>query len=251
MFKIIILSILVLLFSARAYFRTMDWRNSTELFLSALRDPPNDMYRALRLEILAGICQMDPTQLNKRQCLTFLNDGLHYLNNVLVRVDKPAPEIIRFYGLDQHSEKAKMAYVLSFVLMEQKEKNPYAPLEPYMKEVTDTQIVHHYLSYLIQNNRLDDIEELCKRAIAVRKSPPALIGLSIVEQRKYKNIAKAEAYLIEAHAMFPYDVVVLQECVRFYNEIKSPAGVNYYLKLHALRVHQEGKDATVFINKKS
>lgn len=248
MTKLIILSLVVILFSARSYYRSLDWRNSNTLFLSALKDAPSDLYKGLRLAILSGLCGMDVEVKDKKKCVEYLQDGGVHLNKVLMRVDRPAPPLIKYYGLDEASEKGKAAYVFSFILSEQKQKDPYKVLEPFIKDITDTQIIHHYLTHLIQNNKLDEIEEMCTRAIKIRKSPPALIGLSIVQHKKYGNIAKAEEYLVEAHHMFPYDVVVLMELIKFYGEINNIAGQQFYLKKYSLRIHQEGKDATVVIS---
>lgn len=249
MTKILILSLIVILFSTRAYFRTLDWRNSNTLFLSALKSAPNDLYKGLRLAILSGICGMDIEEKDKKKCTNYLQEGGVHLNKILMRVDKPAPEIIKYYGLDEHSEKGKAAYVFSFILNEQKQKDPYKVLEPFIKDITDTQIIHHYLTHLIQTNKIDEMEEMCKRAIKIRKSPPALIGLSVVEQRKYKNLLKAEEYLIEAHHMFPYDIVVLQELIRFYTELNNIPGQKYYLKLYSLRIHQDPEKGVVIVGK--
>lgn len=235
MLKIIILSVLVLLYSTRAYLRTFDWRNSTELFLSCVRDNPSDLYKGLRLECLAGVCVNDGGQ--KEQCLRFLNDGIYFLNKVLNKTPKEAPRIIKFYGLDDESQKAKAAYILSFVLSEQKVKNPFKVLETYEDEITDTQIIHHYLAYLVQNNYLDRVEKLCNRVVKIKKVPPVLVGLSVVQQRKYKDFKLAEAYLVKGLKLFPYDLMIIQEALRFYAETKQWIKYKDLMQKYQLRIH--------------
>jgi hypothetical protein len=234
--RTIILSLLLLFYSTRAYLRTFEWSNNTSLFLSACREAPNDLFRGLRFAILAGLCNIGSPQ--NTECSKYMDQAITALNNVMNLPDKPCPDIIKYYGLDTQSQKGKAAYILSYVLIEQKVKDPYILLRPYMKTLTDTQIAHHYLAYLIQSNQLDEAEQLCTRIYKLRKSPPALIGLSVVAERKYHDNIQAEKYLLEALSMFKYDTVVIQEIIRFYQETNQPEKASQYWRLYKLRIHQ-------------
>ena len=240
-----ILASCLLVLSVRSYIRTYDWKDSEALFKSALSLAPNDLYKGLRYEVIGGLCgSKDP---KNPQCFTYVNTGIRHLENVLNKVSVTnVPKVVKYYGLDDETRKGRAAYVLSFVLETQKQvKDPYVYLKPYMNTITDSQIVSRYLAYIIPKHRNDEAEEICNRLVKLKQTPPILIGLSIVQQRKYKDNKKAEAYLLQAFKYFRYDIVVLQEIIRFYSEIDDIKNANKYLALYKLRVHHEETEVPV------
>ena len=227
----------LIVLAARAYIRTYDWRDSEALFKSALSLAPNDLYKGLRLEVLGALCgNKDP---KTPYCLTYINKGIRHLENVLNKVSVTnVPKVIKYYGLDDETKKSRAAYVLSFVLEGQKGvKDPFIYLTPYMKTITDSQILQRYLTHIVPKYKNDEVEELCSRIVKIKQTPPVLIGLSVVQQRKYKDNKKAEAYLLQGLKYFKYDTVLIQETIRFYGEIGDVKNANKYLELYKLRIH--------------
>lgn len=230
-----LLSCLLVLLSLRAYIRSYDWRDNYTLFLSTLKEAPNDLYRGLRYATLAGLCGQTIQQ--GPHCKEYLDRSLKYLDAVLDREERPAVNIIKYYGVDDATAKIKATYIKGFLGLSPGEKFPQKILQPYSDKLQDSQMFALYLAYLLQTNQLDEAEKMSKRLYKLKVSPPILIGLSVVEQKKYKNLEKAEEYLLQAFDLFKYDQTVLQELVRFYGDTNQVIKHDRFFRLYMMRNH--------------
>ena len=234
-YVIVLLSCALAFSAVRTYCRSLDWQNNYTLFLSTLKTAPNDLYRGLRYAVFAGLCGVNIQP--GPHCNDWKNKSIEYLDKVIAKEERPATDIIKYYGIDDATAKIKATYIKCYLGLNPADKFPQRILQPYSDKIQDSQMFSLYLTYLVQTGQLDEVEEISKRLFKTKISPPVLVGLSIVEQRKYNNLEKAEYYLMQAFKLFKYDQTVLQEIVRFYGETKQTAKYDRFYRLYLLRNH--------------
>lgn len=240
------LVLLCIFCGARTYTRSLDWKDSVALFSSTLKNPPNELLKGLREEMLGGVLietRTDPNSKEKGNKL--IEQGYKTLANSLRDYDKSTnrePEIIKAYGLDKKTLNAKTAYLLAYTLdlMNNNPKSVYNLLKPYMEDLSvfDTQLVDLYLSLALRNNDINEVERVVNKVILLKPSAPIFLYKSKVSEIKYKDKVLAERYLLKAFNYFPYDKLTLLSLREFY---KRHGNQNKYMKfkqLLDLRNHQ-------------
>ena len=248
---IVILFLVLCSLSTRAFFRTLDWKDSIALFTSAYKEAKQDLYKGLRLEMLGGVLTSyykDNETQNKGN--RFIFDGINILENSLTKLEEEKqkhqnklPEVIKAYGLDPKTIQAKTAYLLTFTRlgMEGNIKNAYELLRPHMQDLSiiDTQILDLYLGLLFTTNNLNEAERLLNHALPKRPSPTIFIALATLEKRKYNNLQESEKFLQRSFKYFPYDIQTLSNLKGFYLELKRPNEYAFFSYLYGLRVHSK------------
>ena len=238
-------------FSLRAYFRTLDWKDSASLFMSALKESKTDLIKGLRMEMLGGVLYSYYSDSeSKERGKKFIEEGVYILENALrtLEFEKPRyedhlPKIIKFYGLDPKAIQAKTAYLLTFTKfgLERNRQKAYETMKPHMEDLSiiDTQILDLYTGLLFSLNKMDEAENLLKHASEKKISPIILLPLSEIYKNKYKDLSKAEALLKESFKYFPYDPGTLLSLKDFYLQTQNPSEFAFYSYLHGLRMHSK------------
>jgi len=262
--QIVITSIMFFLmisFSCRAYLRTLDWKDSASLFMSALKEAKSNLTKGLRMQMLGGVLYSyyNNTAL-KEAGEKYIEDGLHLLEDSLdkleterIQYENELPQIIKFYGLDPKTIQAKISYLIAFTQlgMERNLQKAYEIMRPYMEDlsVIDTQILDLYAGLLFSLQKTDKAEVLLNHALEKKLSPRILLPLSEIYKNKYKDLSKAEALLKESFKYFPYDSETLQSLKTFYLQTNNLPKYEFYSYLHALRTHQKESSGTYIIKK--
>lgn len=235
---LIILCIILCIFSTKSYLRTLDWQDSASLFNSALKEAPNDLFKALRLEFLGSI-------LSSKE---YISEGITTLENSLVKLEEEkknyqnkVPEVIKIYGLDPKTIQAKTAYLLAFtkIGLEGNSKAALEILKPHMKDlsITDTQILDLYLGLLFSAGDLDEAEKILNHAVKTKISPTIFIALSEIYKNKYKDLNTAERFLKKSFKYFPYDIQTLSSLKTLYLQANKPNEYARFSYLYNLRTH--------------
>ena len=246
---ILVTVLLVTLTSCRAYARALDWKDSYSLFTSALKEAPNDLFKALRLEFLGSILfDYSNTTASKQKGQELLTTAIDTLYNSLLDLEykkltyqNQLTLIIKSYGLDPKTMQAKVAYLLAFtkIGIDKDSISAYQILKPHMEDLSiiDTQIIDLYLGLLFNNYLFDKAEEILNKAIKHRISPTTLTIMSQLQALKYKDMKKAEHYLKASFKLFPYDVQTLTYLKSFYQQTNNYEQFAYYSFLYGIRMH--------------
>lgn len=252
--QIVITSIMLFLmisFSCRAYLRTLDWKDSVSLFMSALKEAKNNLTKGLRMQMLGGVLYSYYNDTASKEAgKKYIEDGLHLLENSLdnleierIQYENKLPQIIKFYGLDPKTIQAKTAYLLTITKLgiERNPQKAYEIMKPHMEglSIIDTQILDLYMGLLFSLQKLDEAEVLLNYALTRKISPTILLPLSEIYKNKYKDISKAETLLKESFKYFPYDPETLRGLKTFYLQTSNPSKYELYSYLYALRTHQK------------
>ncbi len=243
--------LIVTSFSCKAYFRTMDWKDSASLFMSALKESKSDLIKGLRMEMLGGVLySYYGDSKSKETGKRFIEEGLYILENSLrnlelekIKYQNHLPRIIKFYGLDPRTIQAKTAYLLAFTKLGlgTSHEKAYELMKPHMEDfsIIDTQILDLYTGLLFSLQKIDDAETLLKHALEKKLSPIILLPLSEIYKNKYKDLSTAENLLKKSFKYFPYDSSTLLSLKNFYLQIRRPYEYAFYSYLYGLRTHSK------------
>ena len=250
-FILVILSIVLFIFSTRAYLRTLDWQDSISLFTSAIKEAKSELIKGLRLQMLGGVLSTHYKDTDSQiSGDKFIFDGNTTLEKSFLQLEEEKqkfqnrlPQVIKSYGLDPKTMQAKIAYLLAFnkLGLEGNIKDAYELLKPYMQDLSiiDTQILDLYAGLLFATNNLDEAERLLNYALKNKPSPTVLTILSELYKRKYINLSKTEMFLKESFKYFPYDTRTLESLKSFYLEVNNPNNFAFFSYLHGIRTHSE------------
>ena len=253
--------LIMISFSFRAYSRTLDWKDSTSLFTSALKESRNDLIKGLRMEMLGGVLYSYYIDSGSKEVgKKFIEEGIYVLENALrnrelekIKYQNRIPEIIKFYGLDPKTIQAKIAYLLAFTKLglERNPQKAYEIMKPHMEDLSiiDTQILDLYAGLLFSLQKTDKAEILLNHALEKKLSPTILIPLSEIYKNKYKDLSKAESLLKESFKYFPYDSETLQSLKTFYLQTNNLSKYEFYSYLHALRTRPKESLGAYIIKK--
>ena len=246
-----VMFLLMISLSCRTYFRTLDWKDSTSLFQSALKESKNDLIKGLRMEMLGGVLFSYYNDVGSKEAgKRFIEEGIYVLENSLqklelekIKYQDRLPQILKFYGLDPKTTEAKTAYLLSFTKLglERNTQNAYNIMKPHMEDLSiiDTQILDLYIGLLFSLNRIEEAEKLLNYALEKKVSPTILLPLAEIYKNKYKDWTKAESLLKESYKYFPYDSGTLLSLKNFYLQTVNPNEYAHYSYLHGLRTHSK------------
>ncbi len=248
---IVFITVVFCTLSTRAYVRTLDWKDSISLFSSALKESPNDLFKAIRLEFLGSILsELSTDDLSKQRGINHMNEAITTLQKSIVslegekqKYEEGLPQIIKYYGLDPKTIQAKSAYLLAFTELglNRDASSALKILEPYMQDlsVIDTQILDLYLGLLFGIGRFDEAEKILNYAINIKLSPTVLIAFSELYIHKYNDLSTAEKYLKKSFKYFPYDQQTLFYLRQFYFHTKKPNEFALFSYLHGIRTHSK------------
>ncbi|MBI3591291.1 MAG: hypothetical protein HY094_07960 [Candidatus Melainabacteria bacterium] len=242
--------LVLLTLSIRAYIRTLDWKDSSTLFVSALREAPNDLFKSLRLQMLGSLLLSSNSEKYKDKGNEYLISGIEILENSLLKLEEEKqkyqnkiPKVIKAYGLDPKAMQAKTAYLLALtkIGLEGNKEMAFEILKPYMQDLSiiDTQVLDLYLGLLFAKNDLDEAEKTLNYSVKRKLTPVILIPLAILHKSKYNDFQKAENYLKKSFKYFPYDTQTLFNLKQFYKEINHSNQFALFSYLYGIRTHSK------------
>ncbi|MBI3591292.1 MAG: hypothetical protein HY094_07965 [Candidatus Melainabacteria bacterium] len=247
--SVIILLLILCTLSTRTYFRTLDWSDSYTLLTSAIKTSPNNLYKGLRLEMVASslktfqkdISQNTINKYNEASRRT-LKKALIYFKNKKIKYQDKTPQVIKFYGLDPKTLEAKVAFLLAFTEYSNN-SDPYKAykiFEPYAKNLgfLDTIILDFYYQILFNTKNIDAAENILHKALNQRRFSPVLfVALSDLCEFKYNDLTLTEKYLNQSFKYFPYDPSTLFGLKRLYKKLNNAKEFAFYSYLYGLRTH--------------
>ena len=229
---IMILLTIVCLFSTQAYMRTLDWKDSISLLKSAIKIAPNNLFKALRQEMLStsiktlnGEIPIEEARQYTKRAIQSLKKAKKEFKTHLKYQDK-IPRVLKFYGLDPKTQIAKSAFLRAYCeidLMWNPNK-AYKIISLYVKYLLplDTQILDFYYKVLIFTKNYGEADEILKSSLSKNKISPILyIALSDFQELRYNDLKQAEHYLKEAYKYFPYDPLILYSLKRLNQKLNN------------------------------
>ena len=237
------LTIVLVTLSIRSYTRTLDWQDSIALFSSAYKESKSDLLKALRLEFIGSILNDYSQDKNaKAKSIEYINRAITMLENLLQKNEPTnTPQILKLYGLDSETKKAKAAYFLAFtkIGLFRDLQGAYQTIKPFMEKLSliDTPILDLYLGILFATDNFEDAEKLLNYAASKKLCPTILIAQSQLAIRKYNDKTRAEDYLKQSFKYFPYDIQTLSYLKSFYYQQNNAERFAYFSYLYGLRQH--------------
>lgn len=261
------LSIALIIFSSRAFFRTLDWNDNYSLLKSTINNSPNNLYKGLRLYMLADSIKTFQGETFEKDINRYyqsaeelLNNALVYYKNKKLKYQNNIPEIVKYYGLDPKTLEAKTAFLIAYINYSRDEdpNKAYDTFDPYAENLAsfDTTILDFYYKILFLTKNIEKAESILQKNLNIRRLSPILfVALSDLSEYKYKDLEQTKKYLNESRKYFPYDPATLFALKRFYNIQNDANNFAHYSYLFGLRTHnpESLKEAAVIytaLNKK-
>ena len=247
-FTIVVLFLILSVFGTRAYIRTLDWKDSFTLLNSAVKIAPNSLFKGLRetmtatsLQLLEGKSKKD-AEAYQIKALISLKKAFKEYKQKEKNCQKNIPDVIKFYGLDPKTLKAKTAFLIAFVNydLNNDHQKAYKILSPYINNITcpETIILNFYYKILFFNNKIDEAEKLLLKSLRDKRySSTLFVALSDLTEYKYKDLPKTEYYLKESLKYFPYDPLSLFGLKRLYKMQNDVRNFTHYSYLYGIRNH--------------
>ena len=264
---LIILFMILLTSSSRAYLRTLDWKDSFTLLTSTIKAAPNNLFKGLRQEMLATSIKTFEPNVSQSNTKNYTKRALISLKKALVEFKREQreyqdkiPEIIKFYGLDPRTITAKTAFLIAFCDYDLNNDytRAYKILSPYIYdlEILDSQILNFYYRTLFNTKKIDEAESLLTKSLKQNCiSSTLFIALSDLYEYKYNDLRQTKKYLNLSFKYFPYDPLTLFGLKRLYRIQGNAKQFAFYSYLYGLRTHdlssfKEATYAYIVINKK-
>lgn len=245
------LIVILLGLGTKAYSRSLDWKDSSTLFSSAIKTAPNGLFKALReqmivraLKIFQGNNQNTTYKSYSEDALIHLKEANLEFENKKNKYQKTTPEIIRFYGLDPQTLQAKCAFLNALIELDSN-GSPQKALEifePYVNQlqVLDTEVLGFYYRVLFNTNNIDKAEKILGQALGQSQiSSTLFVALSDLYEYKYKDSKQAEEYLLKSFKYFPYDANTLYGLRRLYGKLNDTKQFVHFSYLFGLRLHNQ------------
>ncbi len=246
-----ILIVVILGLGTKAYSRSLNWKDSTTLFSSAIKNAPNGLFKALREQMIVRALKIfQGTNLNtiyksySEKALTHLKEANLELERKKIKYQKVTPKIIKFYGLDPQTLQVKCAFLNALIELDsngspQKALEIFEPSAEYLRTF-DIEILSFYYRILFNTNNIDKAEKILKQALKQNQtSPTLLVALSDVYEYKYNDYQQAEKYLLKSFKCFPYDANTLYGLRRLYSKLNNTKQFAYFSYLFGLRLHNQ------------
>ena len=249
MIIVILLSLTLIASGTRSYFRTLDWRDGLSLLKSAVDNAPNNLHKGLReflmtatMEILYPEKAKDTLPIHTLNGLSIISTAFEDFKKKAELYEKSIPKIIKFYGLDPKTLKAKSTFLTALVQMSLNydPQKAISILSPYVNdiEIVDSLVADFYCQILFSVKNLDEAERFLKKAEMEKlKNSILYLKLSDLYEQKYNDMKSAEKYLIESFEYFPYDVATLYYLRKHYHKIKDAENFARFSHLYGLRTH--------------
>lgn len=248
-FIIIFLSLALIASGARSYYRTLDWKDGLSLLKSAVDNAPNNLHKGLReflmtaaMETLYPEKAKDTLPIHTFNALSIINTAFEDFKKKEELYQKNIPRVIKFYGLDPKTLKAKSAFLNAFAQMSLNydPQKAISILGPYVNdiEVVDSLVADFYCQILFSIKNLDEAERFLIQAREQKlKNPILYLKLYDLYEQKYDDMKSAEKYLIESFEYFPYDTATLHYLRKHYHKVKNAEKFARFSHLCGLRTH--------------
>ena len=238
-----LISLLVIVFSVRAYCRTNNWKNNETLLKSMIKTSSNYLYKGFRFDDLSK--QSEEKSLKEKYSEIARKHYFKALDSLKNQNYNNEPLILKSYGLDNNSLIIKSIYLISlqeFIKDEKTYDKCLKRFSPYLQYFNQFEpaVLELYANLLIKNNELSKAKQTFLFAYQKYPTNPAiLISLIRFYRDIEKNLSSAKKYLDKAIKLYPYSKSILFEAVRYYqsaNDFKSYLDYSY---LYGLRAHSK------------
>lgn len=244
-----LISIVLIIFGSRAFFRTLDWNDNYSLLKATINNSPNNLYKGLRLYMLADSIKTFQGETFEKDINRYyqsaeesLNNALVYYKNKKLKHQNNIPEVVKYYGLDPKTLEAKTAFLIAYINYSRDEdpNKAYDTFGPYAENLAsfDTTILDFYYKILFLTKNIEKAESILQKNLNIRRLSPILfVALSDLSEYKYKDLDQTKKYLNESCKYFPYDPATLFALKRFYNIQNDANNFAHYSYLFGLRTH--------------
>lgn len=246
---VILVFIIIAPYTIRAYFRTLDWRDSFTLYYSAAKATDNPLYKAFRLKGLTPQNKIFSKYIEREVepkyiKLAYLNlkKAIKILSKETQEYDSSTPNILKVYGLNPASLLSKAACTLSQVdfTLNNNLKRALTIIAPYTSNLNLFSIANlsFYGSLLFYNNQLNEAENVLR--FAHKKDPYAtyiIFPLCDLIQQKYGTLDEVEKLTLHAFKYYPYDTFTLLVMKKIYELKRDYDKLAYFSYVYGLRHH--------------
>lgn len=262
-----VVACLLFSFATRAYFRTLDWKDSISLYSSAIKTSNDPLHKAFRYKgltpqekIFAKHPEKEVSSEHRQLAINHLQEAISSLKKEKKLYQATVPNIVKHYGLDPASRLLRARYYLihTDLAVTGDHKKALQSLKPYVKDLSllDSTTLQFYGSELLINNELDEVEKVLR--YANEKYPHSLriiLPLSDVIQTKYGDLEEVKKLFLEAFKYFPYDTFTLFILPKIYELTMEQEKYALYSYIYGLRHHsikdlQNAYNTYLVLNKK-
>lgn len=237
------MSLLVVIFSVRAYCRTNDWKNNETLLKSMIQTSPNHLYKGFRFDDLSK--QSEEKILKEKYSEIARKHYFKALDSLKNQRYNNEPIILKSFGLDNNSLIIKSIYLISLQEFINDDKTCNQCLKrfsPYLQYFNQFEpaVLELYANLLVKNNELSKAKQTFLFAHQKYPTNPAiLISLVRLYRDIEKNLPDAKKYLDKAVKLYPYSKNILFEAVRYYQSANDFRAYLDYSYLYGLRAHSK------------
>lgn len=245
---LLILISITILYSARGYIRTLDWKDSQTLYLSSISSAKNHILIAQRYyglypqsSILKESPENDTPSIYKQRSVEELLKSTEIYKSETDRYQNSIPRIIKNYGLDPETLLIKSICLLTQIKFASSDIKDYKmaldSISPYTKDLTrlDSATIAFYASILYFNGLGEDAEKILKKGLELYPFSTRLVfPLCDLILIKYGDINQIESLTLNAFKYYPYDILTLFAMTKLYElkgDLKNYAHYSYIFGL--------------------
>lgn len=261
-----LLALITLLYSSRAYVRTLDWKDSFTLYESAINATNNPLYKAFRYKLLipqekifSKFEHQEVSPIYQLLAIDNLELAIKDLKEKTKQHEKDIPLIIKSYGLDPETLLVKAAYLLahSNYTINKDPQKAINILSPFLRELSllDNAGLAFYASLHFFNNSLNKAEEILRYAHSKYPySTRITFPLCQLIYMKTGNLDEVESFSLTTFKYFPYDTFTLLYLIKIYmlkkdNEKYAFYSYAYGLRHHSIESLQAAKNTYLMLDK--
>ncbi len=263
---ILFLFIITSAYSARAFIRTLDWKDSFTLYKSAIDTVDNPLYKAFRYKLLTPQEKIFSQFQHKEVDPVYQEIAINNLKLAIEKLEREKqqyqshiPLIVKSYGLDPATLLAKTGYLLahSDYTINKDAQRALNIVNPYVKDLSllDNAGLAFYASLYFFNKLPDEAEKILRYAhkkypYSTRITFP-LCQLIYMQTGKLDEVEKLS---LMSYKYFPYDTFTLLYLIKLYmlkgdNEKYAFFSYAYGLRHHSIESLEIARNLYLMLNK--
>ncbi len=246
---LVLVILLTVIYSSRAFIRTLDWKDSFTLYDSAINVSGSNLYKGFRYkglvsqdEVFSNMPHRAVSEKYQLSAVDYLKKSLNELKDQKEIYKSSTPEVLKDYGLDPESLylKAGYLYAHSVYTLHRDPNEALGIMKPFMEnlKLQDNSAAAFYAALLYYDKKYDEAEKILREALTFMPYSKKIIFpfCEIIMFRKGYT-KEVDELLNRAFIYFPYDSLAILEMLKYTLAQKDYEKYAFFSYIYGLRAH--------------